>query len=72
MINDIRFSIIEIRISVNFMHLSQKLTLEMCQKVWSLDGKGKQNRLKAPTLPTFSQKTVVFIEKRKTLIDFLL
>ena len=32
--------------------------------------KKKQNPLKVLTLPTIFQKPTVFIEKRKTLIDF--
>ena len=55
-INAVRFSIIKIRTSINFMHLRLKLTLELCQKAGSVDGKTKQNHLKAPTLPSFSQK----------------
>ena len=58
------FSILKLRISIYLMSFRSKLTSDVCQKVGSLDEKTKQNRLKAPTLQTFSQKTAVFIEKR--------
>ena len=58
MVNAVRFSIIKVRISINFMHLRPKLTSEICQKVGSLDGKTKQKHPKSPTLPTFSQKNL--------------
>ena len=53
------------------MHLRSKLTSEMCPKTGGLDRETEQNRLKVSTLPHFLQKTTVFIEKRKTVIDFL-
>ena len=53
------------------MHLLSKLTSEICSKVGNLDRKTEQNRLKLPTLPSLLQ-TTVFIEKGKTLNDFLL
>ena len=54
------------------MHLQSKLTSEICSKIGGLDGKTEKNRLKVLNLPTFFffQKTTVFIEKRKTLMDF--
>ena len=57
------------------MHLRSKLTSEMCQKVGRLDGKTEQKRFKKfnlPLPPFFFQKTITFIEKQKTLIDFLM
>ena len=45
---------------------------EICQKIGSLDIKTKQNHLKKPILPHFSQRTAVFIKKRKMNEDFLL
>ena len=58
------------------MHLRSKLTLEICQKVGSLDEKTEQICLKMHTLPSFFffffQKIIAFIEKQETLIDFLL
>ena len=54
------------------MHLSSKLTSEINPKAGSLDKKTQQKSLQVPTLPLFFQKTTVFIEKQKTLIDFLL
>ena len=53
------------------MRLRSKLTSEMCQKIGSLEGKAKQNRLKAPTLLPFSQKTAEFIEKNINSHRFL-
>ena len=41
-------------------------------KIGSLDGQTEQNRLKVLTLPPFFQKTTEFIEKRKTVINFLI
>ena len=69
-VNTVRFSIIKIRISVVFMHLQSKLSSEKCPKMG--DGKIEENRVKMPALPPFFQNTTVFIEKQKTLIDFLL
>ena len=54
------------------MYLRSKVTSEICQKIVGLDGKKEQNRLKAFTLPPYFQKSIVFIEKQKALIDFLL
>ena len=45
---------------------------EIGLKIGGLDGKTEENPLKVPTLASFFQKTTVLIEKRKTLIDFLL
>ena len=70
-VNAVRFPIIKIRISTIFTQLRSKLTLEICHKLGGLDGKTEQKRLKVPILPPFFQKTTAFIEKRKTLIDFL-
>ena len=70
--NTVRFSIIKIRISVIFKHLHLKQTSEICQKIGSLDEKTEQNRLKVTTLSLYFQKNFAFIEKQKTLIDFLL
>ena len=53
------------------MHLRSKQTLEICQKVGSLDEKAEQNHLKRSTLPSLFQKIIVLIEKQKALIDFL-
>ena len=53
------------------MYLRSKLTSEICQKLGSLDKKTKQNRLKAPGLPLFSQKTAVFIEKNDKRLSVL-
>ena len=61
--NAVRFSILKIRLPKNFMNLLSKLTAEILQKVESLAGKSKQNRLKTPTSPSFSQNTAMFIEK---------
>ena len=69
--NTMRFSVIEIRISVVFMHLRSKPTSEIHQKIRDLDGKTEENRLKVPTLSSFFQKKSVFIEKRNTLVDIL-
>ena len=55
-----------------FMHLRLKLTSEICLKVGNLGRKIEQNHLKVPTLSSFFQNTTAFIEKQKTLIDFLL
>ena len=63
-INAVQFSITKIKNSVNLMHLRSKVTLEIRPKAGNLDGKKMRNRLKASTLPPFSQKTAVFIEKR--------
>ena len=38
------------------MNLRSKLTSEICQKIRSTDEKTEQNRLKAHTLPPFSQE----------------
>ena len=54
------------------MHLRSKLTSEIYQKVGNLDEETEQNRLKVSTLPSFVQKTTVFTEKQKTLVNFLL
>ena len=62
--NFVRFSNIKIKKSINFTLLRSKLTSETCQKVGSLHGKTEQNRLKASTLPPFSEITDAFIEKR--------
>ena len=48
------------------MHLQSKLTSQMCQKIESLDGKTKHNRLKNPTLPFFFPQTSIFIERQQT------
>ena len=53
-VSTVRFTIIKIRISMNFIHLRSKLTSEICQKIGSLDGKTNPNRLKLLTLPLFS------------------
>ena len=53
------------------MHLRSKLTSEIYTKIGCLDGKAEQNCLKKPTLPPFCQKTTVFIEELKTLVDFI-
>ena len=65
-------SIIKIRLFIIYIHLRSKLSSEICSKVGSLDGKTEQKYLKELTLPPFLQKITVFIEKRKTLTDFLL
>ena len=70
--NTVRFSIIKIRLCIIFIHLRSKLTSEICPKAGSLRGKTGQNCLKVPTLLPFNQKPTAFIEKRKTLVDFLL
>ena len=64
MIDAVQFSNIKIAKFIDFMPLPSKLTSELCQKLGSLDEKTKQNRLNSPTLPSFSQKTAVFIAKR--------
>ena len=43
-------------VSKNFMHLQSKLTLEIRQKVGSLDEKIAQNGLKVPALPLSPSK----------------
>ena len=43
--NTLRFSIMNIRISIIFTHLRSKLTSEICQNVGSLDDKTEDNRL---------------------------
>ena len=53
------------------MNLPSKLTSEICLKEGCLNGKTEQNCLKVPTLPAFFQKPTVFVEKRKTLVDFM-
>ena len=45
-----------------------KLISEICQNVGNLDGKTKQNHLKAPTLSPFTQKSAVFIENRLFIV----
>ena len=72
MVNTVQFFIIKIRISIIFKHLQSKLTSEICPKVGGLGRKTDQNHLKVTTLPPFFfQKTTVFVEKRKTLVDFM-
>ena len=45
------------------------MSSEICQKIGSLDGKTEQSRLK---VPIFFQKSTEFIEKQKTVIDYLI
>ena len=53
------------------MHIRSKLTSEICPKTVGLFGKAEQNRLKKPTLsPFLKKKTTVFVEERKTLVNF--
>ena len=72
MINAVRFFVIKIRISVIFTSLWSKLTSKTGQKVGRLDWKTEQNCLKVPSLTPFLQKSAIFLEKRKTLVDFSL
>ena len=51
------------------MHLRSKLTSEIWQKIGSLDEITEQSCLKVPTL-TKKKKSIAFIEKQKTQIDF--
>ena len=61
-----RFTIIKIRISINFMHLRLKLTSEMYQKIGGLDGKTEQKRLKVPNFqPFFFQKILYLLKNEK-------
>ena len=53
------------------MHLRSKLTSEKCTKTGGFDGKTEQKRLKMPILSPFFEKTTVFVEKQKTLVDFM-
>ena len=52
MANTVGFSIIKIKISVIFLHLRSKLTLEIGPKIGGLEGRKEQERL-VPTLPPF-------------------
>ena len=54
--NTVRFSIMKIRISINFVHLRSKLTAEICSKVGSVDRKTEQNSLKVKLFATFFHK----------------
>ena len=49
------------------MHLRTKLTSEIGQKIDSLEGKTKLNRLKALTLPSFPQKPLYLCKNDKRL-----
>ena len=49
-----RFLIIKIKISINFMHLQGELTSEIRHKVENLGRKTKQYCPKTPTFPPFS------------------
>ena len=71
MANTFRFTIVKVRISIVFMHLRSNLTSKIRPKIGDLDEKTEQNRLKETTLPPFFQKITVFVEKRKTLVDFI-
>ena len=53
------------------MHLLAKLTSEICPKIGGLGGKTEQNRLKVTILSSLIRKTPIFVEKRKTLVDFI-
>ena len=64
MVKTVHFSILKIKKYINFMHLWSKLTSEVYQKLGSLNETTKNNRLKFPTLPHFTQKTVVFNENQ--------
>ena len=58
------FSVIKISTPTNFMHLRSKLTLEIHQKIGSLDEKMSQNWLKTCAFSFFfPQKTTIFKEK---------
>ena len=61
----------KLRVSIILMHLRSNLTSEICQKIGGLDRKTVQNYFKLPTLQPFVQKTIVFVDKRKTLVDFV-
>ena len=53
------------------MLLRSKLISEICQKIGSLDGKNKAKLSQNAHFATFFQKITAFIEKQKTLLDFI-
>ena len=62
----------KIRISIIYLHLRSKLSLEMCPKIGGLNVKLEKNCLKVQLCQLFFfQKNVVFIEKYKTQLSIL-
>ena len=51
------------------MHLRSKLTSEICPNIGGLDGKTKQNRLKAPNRLCLSEKPL-YLLKNNTHLSF--
>ena len=56
MLNTVRFSIMKLRISTNFINFRSKLASKICEKAWSLGGKTNQNHHKMDNLSPFSSK----------------